>query len=226
MWQQFLQGRLVDKVSLLEPACGSANDYRFLHQFGLAEFLHYTDIDIAPKNIDNAKQRFPETNFHTQSIIDADFDDNAFDYLYVHDLFEHLSLEALDQTLTQVLRITKHQSWLHFFNVNDQPDHTEKPTDKYHWNTLSLQKLINTLQHHGAEVKVIHIPELLQKQNSTSPPTTTPAPTPSSLPNPPPNNPNAPTIYPTRLYMLNSRAIWDVRRRSASPRTGTEPNRH
>ncbi len=42
---------------MLEAACGSANDYRFLHAFGFAPFLDYAGFDISPKNIDNARRR-------------------------------------------------------------------------------------------------------------------------------------------------------------------------
>ena len=156
-----LQGRQVKKISLLEPAFGSANDYRFLHQCGLADLIDYTGIDIAPKNIDNEKSRFPDINFQTQSILDAPFDDESFDYIVVHNLFEHLFPEALDHTLAEVLRITKHQAWLHFFNVDTIPDHTFKPIEKYHWNTLSLEKLCHTLEAQGAQVEVISIADLL-----------------------------------------------------------------
>ena len=163
-WRLILQGRQVQSISILEPACGSANDYRFIHQFGLANFINYTGIDIAAKNIDNAKARFPDTNFHTQSIIDSRFDDEAFDYLFVHDLFEHLSLEALDHTLAEILRIVKHQAWLHFFNVDTSPDHTVKPIEKYHWNTLSLDKLCHTIEAQGAQIEVISIADLLKQK--------------------------------------------------------------
>jgi len=44
-------------VSVLEPACGSANDYRFLHAYGLARLVSYTGFDLCAKNIENACAR-------------------------------------------------------------------------------------------------------------------------------------------------------------------------
>ena len=39
-------------------ACGSANDYRFLHSCGVADFLDYTGYDLCAKNIQNARGIF------------------------------------------------------------------------------------------------------------------------------------------------------------------------
>ncbi len=46
-------------LSVLEPACGSANDYRFLDAYGLARLVDYTGFDLCAKNIENARALFP-----------------------------------------------------------------------------------------------------------------------------------------------------------------------
>ena len=46
-------------LTVLEPACGSANDYRFLHAYCLARLVDYTGFDLCAKNIENACALFP-----------------------------------------------------------------------------------------------------------------------------------------------------------------------
>ncbi|MDG2122127.1 MAG: class I SAM-dependent methyltransferase [Verrucomicrobiales bacterium] len=152
-------------ISVVEPACGSANDYRFLHDFGFARFLDYTGFDIANKNIDNANARFPDVPFHVANAYDTPFADNQFDFLFVHDLYEHLSPAALETALAETSRITARQAWLHFFNLEDRDDHHINSVEEYHWNTLSLEKTVNTLQSHGAtDIDLVHIPSFIAEK--------------------------------------------------------------
>jgi len=46
IWQCELNGREHPPISLLEPACGSANDFRFMEPYGLEPFLTYAGFDI------------------------------------------------------------------------------------------------------------------------------------------------------------------------------------
>ena len=55
------------RLSVLEAACGSANDYRFIEAFGLARLLDYTGFDLCEKNIFNAKQLFPMAQFNVDN---------------------------------------------------------------------------------------------------------------------------------------------------------------
>jgi hypothetical protein len=50
-------------LSVLEPACGSANHYRFLVRCGIARFLDYAGFDLCAKNLENARALFPEVRF-------------------------------------------------------------------------------------------------------------------------------------------------------------------
>ena len=117
-------GRSSGSTYILEPACGSANDYRFIDRCGLSKFITYTGFDISAKNIANARTRFPNTDFRLASITDSGFADESFDYVFIHDLFEHLSLNALHQALAEVMRLIRREAWLHFFNVERCSDHT------------------------------------------------------------------------------------------------------
>lgn len=164
IWDIALQGRHSERMRILEPACGSANDYRFIDRCGLSKFISYTGFDISEKNITNARIRFPKTDFRVASILSSGFVDESFDYLFVHDLFEHLSLEALNQALVEVMRLIRHQAWLHLFNAKDCIDHTIQSIDMYHWNLLSISRLCSTIQELGGRVEVVSVPSLLKKK--------------------------------------------------------------
>lgn len=153
------------KLRVLEAACGSANDYRFLHAFGFAPFLDYSGFDISPKNIANARRRFPEAEFFVGSAFDTGLPDRSFDFVYAHDLFEHLSADGLAAGFAELLRVCRRQAWLHFFNLSlSAPDHAIIPVDHYHWNLLSLSKLIDMIPDGFGAPEVIAIPEFLQSQ--------------------------------------------------------------
>ncbi len=161
LWNMTLCGRHAEKVSVLEVACGSANDFRFIEKSGLAGFITYTGIDVSSKNIANAKTRYPDADFRALSILDTGFEDASFDYVLVHDLFEHLSPDALNTALAEVMRLTRSQVWLHFFNVKACKDHVVQPVERYHWNTLSLDKLVHSLTELGGNIETVSIPSFL-----------------------------------------------------------------
>jgi ubiquinone/menaquinone biosynthesis C-methylase UbiE len=161
LWKMTLCGRHAEKIRVLEPACGSANDYRFIEKSGLAEFITYTGIDISSKNMANAKTRYPDVDFRAVSVLDTGFEDESFDTVFVHDLFEHLSPDALNMALAEIMRVTRSQAWLHFFNVTRCKEHIIHPVERYHWNTLSLEKLQHQLTELGGSVETLSIPSFL-----------------------------------------------------------------
>jgi len=162
LWRMELAGREHTKISVLEPACGSANDYRVIDAHGLAAYFDYTGFDISFKNIDNARRHFPDIPFTVNSIYDPHLAHRGADYLFVHDLFEHLSPQGLDLALDRVMQLTGKQAWLHFFNLADVEQHDFKQVDSYYWNTLSLKQIKATLAQHASQIEVISIPALLQ----------------------------------------------------------------
>src|SRR5262249_30210875 len=95
-WHRVLLDHSFEKRSFVEPACGSANDYRFFDAFGLTRFMDYTGFDLCEKNIANARQMFPTARFVVGNILSPNFSERAFDCALVHDLFEHLSLAAME----------------------------------------------------------------------------------------------------------------------------------
>ena len=164
MWYIALDDREPEKISVFEPGCGSANDYRFLDSYGAAKFLDYTGIDICQKNIDNALRRFPDVDFAVGNIMQIPAGDNTYDYSFVHDLFEHLSIPAMELSLRQLSRVTCNQACISFFNMADIPEHIVKPTGLYHVNTLSLGKVCDILKAAGAvDIDTVYIDAFLKE---------------------------------------------------------------
>ena len=89
---------------LLEPACGSANDYRYLAAFGIAGLLDYTGFDLCEKNVANARALFPRTRFEVGNVFEIAAADQAFALCFVHDLLEHLSPAGLERAVEELCR--------------------------------------------------------------------------------------------------------------------------
>lgn len=164
LWIEVLEPERDPALSVLEPACGSANDYRFIDAFGLGHCIDYTGFDLCPKNVRNAQHMFPAVRFQVGNVLEIQAPDKAYDCCYVHDLFEHLSIEAYETAIEEVCRVTRRGLCLAFFNMEDRDDHVVRPVREYHWNTLSLAKTIARLERHGARVQPIHIDGLLRTQ--------------------------------------------------------------
>ncbi len=128
------------KIKVLEVACGSANDYRFLHAYGIAEFIDYTGIDITEMNIYNAEKMFPPIDFRVGNALDIDASDGEFEYVLVSDLLEHLSMEGLEKAVNEICRVSSSKLIVHFFSMQDIAEHKLNPIRNYHWNWLSLTK--------------------------------------------------------------------------------------
>ncbi len=162
LWAQALQPESPGRVSVLEVACGSANDYRFIHAYGLGRLIDYTGLDLCPKNVDNARRMFPQAHFQLGNVFALDWPDLAFDYCFVHDLFEHLSLQGLEAALSEICRVTRCGLSLGFFNLHEADAHLVRLSGDYHWNTLSVPKLRDLLERHGFRAQVIHIDTFLK----------------------------------------------------------------
>jgi hypothetical protein len=162
IWRGLLAGQAPRGVAVCEPASGSANDYRFLQRFGLARLTEYTGFDLCEKNVRNALQMFPEARFSLGNVFEISAGNLSFDYTFVHDLFEHLSVAGLETALDDVCRITRKGLCLGFFNLHEGAEHVIRPVDEYHWNALSLPRLRNGIDHRGFDVEVVHIDTLLR----------------------------------------------------------------
>jgi ubiquinone/menaquinone biosynthesis C-methylase UbiE len=166
IWLELLEQEQLQKISILEPACGSANDYRFLASFGIARFLDYQGFDLCRKNIVNAKKMFPDVNFDVGNVLEIHAQDKTYDYCMVHDLFEHLSIEAMQLAVKEVCRVTRKGLCISFFNMSVGQEHIVNPVQDYHWNQLSLPLMVELFKQHFSRVQVIHIDDFLTSKFS------------------------------------------------------------
>ncbi|MSU62944.1 MAG: class I SAM-dependent methyltransferase [Pedosphaera sp.] len=157
VWRAALADVDGSRISVLEPACGSANDYRTLESCGLARFLEYTGFDLCEKNVTNARQMFPAARFEVENVFELPYSDKAFDCCVVHDLLEHLSIEGMETALAELCRVTRRGISVGFFQMHQGPDHIVRPLEDYHWNTLSLPQVYELFARHGAKVQAMHI---------------------------------------------------------------------
>ena len=137
------------RIRVLEFACGSANDYRAVAECGLGSRLDYVGVDISPKNIENARRRFPSVTFDVADILRLDMPDQSFDVVIASDLFEHLSPSALDHALAEAARLARVGVVLTFFNMAEAPEHVFRRRRTYHWNTVSRARVAERLHLDG-----------------------------------------------------------------------------
>lgn len=150
-----------ERPTVVEPACGSANDYRYLDAFGLAAHIDYSGLDLCEKNIANAREMFPAVDFRAGNVLAIEADERTFEICFVHDLFEHLSVEALARAVAEVGRVTDRSFLAHFFQMHEEPQHLVRTREDYHWNRLSLEKVVALFDAAGFElVRAISIAEL------------------------------------------------------------------
>lgn len=161
IWSEVLAGEQSKRISVLEPACGSANDYRFIETFDIARKLDYTGFDLCEKNIRNARQMFQDTCFEVGNVLEIEAGNRAFDYCFVHDLFEHLSVEAMETAIAEVCRVTRKAVCAGFFNMYDGKQHIIRAVDDYHWNKLSVTETKVIFESYASLVQVIHIDAFL-----------------------------------------------------------------
>jgi len=154
----------IPQLTVIEPACGSANDYRFLQAHGLARFLDYTGFDLCATNIDNARALFPQTRFEVGNVFEISAQDKAFDFCLVHDLFEHLSIPAMEVAVREVCRVTRRGLCVGFFQMDEIHEHIVRPMDDYHWNLLGAAPMKKLFVENGFQAQVIHIGAFLQRQ--------------------------------------------------------------
>jgi hypothetical protein len=142
---------------LLEPACGSANDYRFLERYGLARLFDYTGFDLCKKNIQNACELFPAASFQMGNIFEISAPARTFDFCIVHDLFEHFSMAGLEQAVGEICRVTRQNMCLGFFQMDEIAEHIVRPRDDYYWNLLSLPRMKGLFESHGFIAQAINL---------------------------------------------------------------------
>jgi ubiquinone/menaquinone biosynthesis C-methylase UbiE len=162
-WRAALASRTAPKVSVLELACGSANDYRAFADYGLAPFLDYLGIDLNPKNVANARRRFPAVRFELGNAMATKQADRSFDVVIASDVFEHLPIPVAAQVLAEAARVARHAVVLSFFNMAEVAEHDDRPVAAYHWNLLSRARYEEALAASFATVAVTPIASWLKQ---------------------------------------------------------------
>jgi hypothetical protein len=163
LWRQKLSRARPKDIRVLEPACGSANDYRFIHSYGLGRLIQYTGFDLCEANVSNARQMFPNIDFRAGNVLEIEAADKSYDLCIVHDLFEHLSIQALETAVSELCRVTKGAICAGFFNMAETKDHLVQPTENYHWNRLSMERTKRLFLRHCSGVQVLHIGTYLRE---------------------------------------------------------------
>jgi len=162
-WRAALSNAQAPSISVLEAACGSANDYRFLDSYGIARFLNYSGFDLSESNIANARGMFPGVAFQCGNVFEIPHRDESVDFVMAFDLFEHLSLEGLEAAIQEVCRVARRGLVLNLFNVSDIEDDLSNPVSerRYHWNTLSLKKFTASLTARSKSMEIVHVHGML-----------------------------------------------------------------
>ncbi|SDT42341.1 class I SAM-dependent methyltransferase [Microlunatus soli] len=140
-WTEALHGADGPRVSIIEAACGSANDYRAFDGYGIAPLVDYTGIDLTEANIANARSMFPEADFRVGDVQDIDAEDGSYDWAVAHDLLEHLSPSAFNRAIDELSRVSRRGVLISFFLMRDEPEHRIQPRRYYHVNDLSKDRI-------------------------------------------------------------------------------------
>ena len=164
LWSRQLSDISPDRISVLEIACGSGNDYAAIRAFGMAAHITYAGFDISWKNILNARDRFPGVDFFEASILDSGLPDNSFDCIFVHDLLGHLSPDGLEVALAEIVRIVRKEAWLHCFNVAGIENHEIYPFQAYYRNCLSIGQVKASLENAGAAVEFVSMSDMFHNK--------------------------------------------------------------
>jgi ubiquinone/menaquinone biosynthesis C-methylase UbiE len=162
-WRRILAALEPSGLKVVEPACGSANDYRAIAACGLERLIDYHGFDLCEKNVANARALHPETHFDVGNVFEIAAGDRAFDLLIVHDLFEHLSPEGLERAVGEVCRVTRAKLSAGFFNMHEDGRHIVRPVEDYHWNTLDAETTRGLFEAAGFEVQIISIDAFLRQ---------------------------------------------------------------
>jgi len=162
-WRTALADIVHPPPTVLEAACGSANDYRYLQQSGIAAHIDYRGFDLTEANIKNARTNHPGVDFRLGDVLAIDAEDSSWDCVVVHDLFEHLSPAAFSRAVAEVCRVAKGGVVVSFFHMDHIPDHVIKPLRGYHRNELSLDKTRQEFLTHCSTVDSTHIRSFVEE---------------------------------------------------------------
>ena len=68
----------------------------------------------------------------------------------------------MEAAIAEICRVTRRAICAGFFNMAEADEHTVRPVDDYHLNTLSMAQTREMFLQHASAVEVIHIGTLLR----------------------------------------------------------------
>lgn len=123
---------------LLEIPFGMGTDYK--HYFSKMD-LEYTGMELNPKQVEATRETHPDGNFTIGNIFGLEVPDKYYDIVYCRHIFEHLSLQAMENAIQETHRVAKRAIVYVFFSMADIPEHRENKVRQYHVNLLSQSRL-------------------------------------------------------------------------------------
>lgn len=81
--------RPLAECRLLDVGCGRGNNLGWFHKEG-ARAANLTGVDLLPANIEAARRRYPDFEFHEANAEHLDFPDGAFDVISVINVFSSI----------------------------------------------------------------------------------------------------------------------------------------
>ena len=164
-WTKALEaGPDAPRISVIEAACGSANDYRFFESYGLAPRVDYTGIDITDANIDNCRKMFPGVDFRVGDAQNLPVVDNSYEWGVAHDLLEHLSPSAFNRAIDELCRVSRRGVIISFFYMREVPEHTITPRRYYHMNELSRARIEERFKEYCSQVDWVEVRPMLKER--------------------------------------------------------------
>ena len=162
VWRTALDGLEVPKVSVLEPACGSANDYRSLAAMGLARLFDYTGLDLCEKNVRTPAACFPAcgSRWGTSSNFPSPTGPSTSPWSTTCSSTSRR--RPWKWPWPRSAGSPAGPSWVGFFQMHDGPDDIIRPYGTYHYNTLSAARTRDLFLRHAAKVEVAPIASLFR----------------------------------------------------------------
>ena len=162
-WREALATPPATRLSVIEAACGSANDYRAFAAYGLGSHLDYTGFDLTEGNVANASEMFPDVDFRRGDVQDIPAADKSYDWAMTSDLLEHLSPQAFNRAIDEFCRVSRKGVIIIFFIMSDIPEHRVNPRRSYHVNDLSMARIRDRFIEHGLTPEFVRIGSMLKE---------------------------------------------------------------
>ena len=103
----FAQLDNLNQKSILDVGCGLGDFYNWLEKKNIQ--TNYKGIDITPKMIEKAKERFPNVNFEVKNILE-ELENQRYDYVFASGIFylvEHQPFEFMKKMIQKMFEMAE-----------------------------------------------------------------------------------------------------------------------